>query len=148
MFYLLSAFFGFIGIIMYGSAASKISYKLSWSFALVIHGLLANLTAGVFIHIASQRFKAVRLFDTPLPPGKIHPLPFRDRTLTGWCYRKNIKFYHSEWVAFFNTKIYIGASSHKIGSLTKWRYVPVGYYVCTKEGTNLSSISSQRFSCM
>nr|XP_022299694.1 exosome complex component MTR3-like [Crassostrea virginica] len=52
-----TALFGFIGVIMYGSAMSSLQYSLSWSCAFVIIGLIVDIAAGICIYIGGQQWE-------------------------------------------------------------------------------------------
>lgn len=64
---------GFIGIIIYGTAVTKISQRISWSCGLAIMGLLINLVAGICMHVGSQRFVANPSLPPPVPSSRVEP---------------------------------------------------------------------------
>lgn len=52
-----TALFGFISVIMFGSAMSSLQYSLNWSCAFVIIGLIVDIAAGICIYIGGQQWE-------------------------------------------------------------------------------------------
>ncbi|XP_033727402.1 uncharacterized protein LOC117316749 [Pecten maximus] len=77
-----SVFFGFIGIIVYGSAINKVSQSVSWSCGMVIMGLLINLAGGVLMHVGSQRFKPNPPLLPPFPKRRGQPFTISQHRLS------------------------------------------------------------------
>ncbi|OWF44611.1 uncharacterized protein LOC110458099 [Mizuhopecten yessoensis] len=69
----IAVFVGFIGIIVYGSAVTKVSQTVSWSCGMAIMGLIINLAGGVIMHVGSQRYKPNIFLLPPIPPRRGHP---------------------------------------------------------------------------
>lgn len=56
-FFCISALFGFISVIMFGSAMTSLQYSLNWSCAFVIIGLIVDIAAGICIYIGGQQWE-------------------------------------------------------------------------------------------
>lgn len=57
IFFCISALFGFISVIMFGSAMTSLQYSLNWSCAFVIIGLIVDIAAGICIYIGGQQWE-------------------------------------------------------------------------------------------